>query len=39
VSEVDASNHRIGGTKKLVKSTSDIEPVIEVDVSAMKEIR
>lgn len=39
VAEVDASNHRIGGTKKLVKSRSDIEPVIEVDVSAMKEIK
>ena len=38
VADVDASSHRIGGTKKIVKSSSDKEPVIEVEVSAMKEI-
>jgi hypothetical protein len=38
VREVDARQHRIGGTKILVKSSSDIEPVIEVPVSQMKAV-
>lgn len=32
VSEIDASNQKIGGCSKIVKSHSDIEPVIEVPV-------
>lgn len=38
VSDIDASKVRIGGTKCVVKSRSDIEPVIEVPVGDMREI-
>ena len=39
VAEVDASNQRVGGTKRLVKSHTDREPVIEVPLNDMKELR
>lgn len=39
VADIDASNQRVGGTKRLVKSNSDREPVIEVPVGMMKELR
>jgi hypothetical protein len=38
VSLVDASRHRIAGTSHVVKSKSDIEPVIEVPIESMKAI-
>lgn len=38
VGDVDASKTKIGGTSKIVKSGSDIEPVIEVPISSMKRI-
>lgn len=34
--EVDASQVRIGGCSRVVKSSSDVEPVIEVPLEAMK---
>jgi hypothetical protein len=34
---VDASVVRVGGCKQIVKSRNDIEPVIEIDVSKMKQ--
>jgi hypothetical protein len=36
VTQVDASNFRIGGCGQFVKARSDIEPVIEVDVAILK---
>jgi hypothetical protein len=39
VADVDASNQRVGGTKRLVKSHSDREPVIEVPVGNMQELQ
>jgi hypothetical protein len=38
LTEVDATNHRIAGCSRLVKSKSDVEPVIEVDIAKMKSI-
>lgn len=38
VAEIDARRVRLGGTAQIVKSHSDIEPVIEVPVSAMRTI-
>jgi hypothetical protein len=38
VGEIDARRWKIGGTKEIVKSQSDIEPVIEVPVATMKKI-
>lgn len=38
IADVDASEGRIGGTAKIVKSKSDREPVIEVPVSGMREV-
>lgn len=35
VAEVDAGQVRIGGTNRIVKSHTDIEPVIEVPIEAM----
>lgn len=35
---IDASRIRIGGTAQIVKSSTDIEPVIEVPVCKMKKI-
>lgn len=37
--DVDARTHRIGGTRKIVKSRSDREPVVEVPVETMKEVK
>lgn len=34
--KIDATRHRIGGCRKVVKSHTDIEPVIEVEVASMK---
>jgi hypothetical protein len=36
--ELDASRVKIGGTAKIVKSASDIEPVIEVEIERMKKL-
>jgi len=36
LSRIDASKHRIGGCKRIVKSAADIEPVIEVPVDSMR---
>jgi hypothetical protein len=36
VTDIDASNHKMGGTKKRVKSVTDIEPVICIPVSYMR---
>jgi hypothetical protein len=36
VGDIDASRPRIGGCSRIVKSRSDIEPVIEVPIDAMK---
>lgn len=36
VADIDASVARMGGCTKIVKSRNDIEPVIEVPVTAMK---
>jgi hypothetical protein len=36
VGDVDATKVKIGGTKRIVKSSSDIEPVIEVPIADMK---
>lgn len=36
VSAIDASKFKIGGCNRIVKSRNDIEPVIEVSVSAMR---
>lgn len=38
VNEVDASRVRIGGTAQIVKSESDIEPVIEVEIGRMQKL-
>jgi hypothetical protein len=38
IAEVDAARHRVAGTKYLVKSHTDIEPVIEVPVSQMEKV-
>lgn len=38
VSEIDATGVRISGCRSIVKSRNDIEPVIEVKVSQMKEL-
>ena len=38
VSQIDASRLIVGGTSKIVKSKTDIEPVIEIDVSKMMEL-
>jgi hypothetical protein len=38
VSDIDASRQRIAGCSRLVKSASDIEPVIEVEISKMLEL-
>jgi hypothetical protein len=34
--DVNAARHRIGGCRQVVKSFTDIEPVIEVEVASMK---
>ena len=39
LASVDARDHRIAGCATLVKSVNDIEPVIEVPVSQMTELR
>lgn len=39
VQNVDARRHSIGGTWRVVKSRSDIEPVIEVSVEEMHVLR
>ncbi len=36
VKDIDATHHRMGGTKYRVKSDSDIEPVIEVPIYEMR---
>ena len=36
VAQVDASRVRIGGTARIVKSHTDVEPVIEVPIDGMK---
>jgi hypothetical protein len=38
VNQIDASKWKIGGTKKIVKSHTDIEPVILVPIDAMSEL-
>lgn len=38
VLQIDGRIHRIGGCKRIVKSRNDIEPVIEVPISAMKSL-
>ncbi len=38
VNQIDASKWKIGGTKHIVKSHTDIEPVILVPVDAMNEL-
>ena len=38
VAEIDARRFKIGGAAQIVKSHSDIEPVIEVPVSAMRAV-
>ena len=38
VSEIDATDVRIGGCKQRVKSESDVEPVIHVPIHAMHEL-
>lgn len=38
VSKIDATRHRIGGTSRIVKARSDIEPVIEVPVKDMSDV-
>jgi hypothetical protein len=39
ISKVDATTHRIGGCSVRVKSVNDIEPIIEVPLSTMVELR
>jgi len=38
VSEIDASNVKIGGCRQIVKARNDIEPIIEVPVDILKPI-
>lgn len=38
VNEINASQMRVGGCRRVVKASSDIEPVIEVPVNAMKKL-
>lgn len=38
VNDIDASNVTMGGCRKLVKSTTDFEPQIEIPVSSMTAI-
>jgi hypothetical protein len=38
VRDVDASNHTMGGTSRIVKSKSDREPVIEIPISSMTKL-
>ena len=38
LNRIDATNHRIGGCRKIVKSNGDIEPVIEVPIASMREL-
>ena len=38
IAQVDARNITMGGTKKIVKSRTDIEPVIEVPIEDFEEI-
>jgi hypothetical protein len=38
VSEIDATRFRIGGCARVVKSISDIEPVIEIPVVTMRKL-
>lgn len=38
IGEVDASQVRIGGCSRVVKASSDVEPVIEVPIDAMTEV-
>lgn len=39
LSAVDATNQRVAGCTRIVKSRSDIEPVIEVEISGMASIK
>ncbi|MBR0879656.1 MULTISPECIES: hypothetical protein [Bradyrhizobium] len=39
LSKIDACNQRIGGCAQIVKSQSDIEPVIEIAVADMQVLR
>lgn len=39
VQDVDASRIKIGGTKHIVKSSSDIEPLIEVPIASMARLQ
>lgn len=39
VADIDAWRHRIGGCSRIVKARSDIEPVIDVPVSILQELR
>jgi hypothetical protein len=36
IDDIDTTKIRITGTKKIVKSNTDVEPIIEVPVSSMK---
>lgn len=38
VGEIDATKQRIGGTTRIVKAVSDIEPVIDVPIALMRVI-
>jgi hypothetical protein len=39
IADIDARNHTIGGCARIVKSSTDIEPVILVPISAMRTLR
>jgi len=38
IAAVDATQHRMGGTLRIVKSRSDIEPVIDIPIASMRSV-